>query len=403
MVYMIYVGEFSNIIQYYSFRSFAYYSKIIELEHPIFRSCEAKFLRQLVGCLQLHTHVKGMYVVKEKEITDSLYIVHTGRVLESTEDRETTRLYFAGETFGTSQILTLCLKDWEHLLDHFPNSRDVIEKSFIRHDDKPDDTSGHHRRRVTIVNDRQSYDNGKDMPEPNNATLNITDPTIKHEHEVTQAFNAKELLNAPESLNEVDLNDDQLINKLDTGRRRSSETPEAFNDALLLNEEEEATEALLAKIESPENNVLENNINSTEPPENDLNKQNLDYSVHLHSVDEYFMERYELPHTSSQADDASEELSNEPTSTMRMKQGFHVRYGETDETVRKSSDEYHELKPIRIHSTESRDDKTLDSDVYPNKNTDIDILSIASNDTYVSESQTDQEKDKIIKKKLKED
>ncbi|XP_050685622.1 uncharacterized protein LOC126980035 [Leptidea sinapis] len=364
-----------------------------------------------------------MYVVKEKEITDSLYIVHTGRVLESTEDRETTRLYFAGETFGTingfehnlpyshtyvtvlqSQILTLCLKDWEHLLDHFPNSRDVIEKSFIRHDDKPDDTSGHHRRRVTIVNDRQSYDNGTDMPEPNNATLNITDPTIKHEHEVTQAFNAKELLNAPESLNVVGLNDDQLINKLDTGRRRSSETPEAFNYALLLNEEEEATEALLAKIESPENNVLENNINSTEPPENDLNKQDLDYSVHLHSVDEYFMERYELPHTSSQADDiASEELSNEPTSTMRMKQGFHVRYGETDETVRKSSDEYHELKPIRIHSTESRDDKTLDSDVYPNKNTDIDILSIASNDTYVSESQTDQEKDKIIKKKLKED
>lgn len=46
------------------------------------------------------TDVADMFVVKENEITGSMYIVHVGRVKESCEKSITTRSYYPGEFFG---------------------------------------------------------------------------------------------------------------------------------------------------------------------------------------------------------------------------------------------------------------------------------------------------------------
>ncbi|KAF9796775.1 hypothetical protein SFRURICE_012584 [Spodoptera frugiperda] len=205
MVFMIYVGELSNIIQYQSYRSFSFYSKYLELQkflknnrvsqnlvtivnkytlhlwrekrglqiphflkeaplslrlrimsaaylhhitrHHIFEECEPAFLRQMVGCLKLYTYNEGMYVVKESEITDAMYVIHTGKVRETSEEDTDVgaRVYPAGSYFGVgllrntpythsyqtvtkSQVLTLKLDDWEYLLNHFPESKKSIHK-----------------------------------------------------------------------------------------------------------------------------------------------------------------------------------------------------------------------------------------------------------------------------------
>lgn len=50
-----------------------------------------------------------MYVVKESEITDSMYLVHTGKVMETSEDQMevSSRVYPSGSYFGVvSLILT---------------------------------------------------------------------------------------------------------------------------------------------------------------------------------------------------------------------------------------------------------------------------------------------------------
>ncbi|XP_072937279.1 uncharacterized protein [Epargyreus clarus] len=216
LVYMIYVGEFSNLIQYQSFRSFSYYCKYLELQeflknnrvsknlvkmvnkyslhlwresrgvqvpnflenapnclklkvmsaaylhhltgHYIFGCCEPAFLRQLVGCLKLYIYNKGTYVVKQHEITNAMYILHTGRVVATCENDRTSKVYYSGEFFGVvhgltsdyphthsyqsiskAQILTLRLEDWEYLLSHFPNSKECIYKS-LTYDDGSTDT-----------------------------------------------------------------------------------------------------------------------------------------------------------------------------------------------------------------------------------------------------------------------
>ncbi|KAG6452968.1 hypothetical protein O3G_MSEX007890 [Manduca sexta] len=206
MVYMVYVGEFSNIIQYQSFRSFSFYCMYLELQeflknnrvsknlvamvnnyslhlwreargmqepyflktapqclrlrimsaaylyhltkHHIFEECEPAFLRQLVGCLQLFTYNENMFVVKESEITDAMYFVHTGRIQETKESSDKPhRVYPAGSYFGVtqglicdtpythsymtitkSQVLTLHLGDWVYLMKHFPASKAAIQK-----------------------------------------------------------------------------------------------------------------------------------------------------------------------------------------------------------------------------------------------------------------------------------
>ncbi|KAH9636179.1 hypothetical protein HF086_007131 [Spodoptera exigua] len=206
MIVMVYVGEFSSIIQYQSYRSSGFYSKYLELQefmknnrvsnylvtivnkytlhlwrenrglqiphflkdaplslrlrimsaaylhhitrHHIFEECEPAFLRQLVGCLKLYTYNEGMYVVKESEITDAMYVIHTGKVRETCEEMDASaRVYPAGSYFGImqgllrntpythsyetvikSQVLTLKLDDWEYLLKQFPDSKDAIHK-----------------------------------------------------------------------------------------------------------------------------------------------------------------------------------------------------------------------------------------------------------------------------------
>ncbi|KAI8427393.1 hypothetical protein MSG28_001946 [Choristoneura fumiferana] len=206
MVYMVYVGEFSNIIQYTSFRSFSYYSKYLELQeflknnrvsttlvklvnrysvhlwreargeqmphfliiaprclklkvmsaayldelrkHPVFMKCEPDLLRQLVGHFRQYYYDEDMYVVKEGEITDSMYLVHTGKVEERSgchSQTEISKIYTPGEYIGVglvrdqpfpysyrtlikSQVLTLRLEDWEYLLEHFPASKAAINK-----------------------------------------------------------------------------------------------------------------------------------------------------------------------------------------------------------------------------------------------------------------------------------
>ncbi|CAH2243922.1 jg24041 [Pararge aegeria aegeria] len=162
MMYMIYVGELSNIIQYKSFRAFKFYSKHLELQNFVFKDCEPAFLRQLVGFMKLYTYTEDMYVVKEGEITDSMYIMHTGRVREISESQS--KSYQAGEHFGLlqgllhnlpyrnsyitatkAQVLTLFLNDWEDLLKHFPKSRNAINKHIVPNIDGDfygDDKSG---------------------------------------------------------------------------------------------------------------------------------------------------------------------------------------------------------------------------------------------------------------------
>ncbi|XP_047041519.1 uncharacterized protein LOC124645707 [Helicoverpa zea] len=219
MVFMVYVGEFSNIIQYTSYRSFSFYSKYLELQefmknnrvsqhlvnivnkytlhlwrenrgfqephflvhaplslrlrvmsaayyhhitrHHIFEECDAGFLRQLVGCLRIYTYNEGMYVVKESDITDAMYVIHTGKVKETCEEMDiSARVYPAGSYFGIIQgllrntpythsyqtvikscVLTLQLDDWEYLLKHFPDSRDAIHKHMRQLGDDDTDKS----------------------------------------------------------------------------------------------------------------------------------------------------------------------------------------------------------------------------------------------------------------------
>ncbi|XP_049867031.1 uncharacterized protein LOC126367521 [Pectinophora gossypiella] len=212
MIYMIYVGEFSNVIHYSSFRCFQFYSKYLELQeflrnnrvasnlvlltkayslhlwrearglqmphflksapdvlrhrlmsaaylhhlnaHPLFQDCESAFLRQLTGYLEPFYYNDGMYVVREGEITNSMYFIHQGQVLEVDEDlEEIIQVYKKDQNFGTvqglhrdtpfklsyktiikSQVLTLSLDKWEYLLTHFPESKDKIYKNFTKED-----------------------------------------------------------------------------------------------------------------------------------------------------------------------------------------------------------------------------------------------------------------------------
>ncbi|CAH0404565.1 unnamed protein product [Chilo suppressalis] len=216
LLYMIFVGEFSNMIQFSLYRCFSFYSKYLELQeflknnrvsknlvsmvneyslhlwresrgmqvpcflqaapqalrlrimsatymhhltqNPVFKECEPAFLRQLVGCLQLYTYDEGLYVVRKTEITDSMYMIHNGRVQEITSSPQEDIVYKSSEYFGLeqglfydtpfpnsyrtvikSQVLTLKLGDWAYLLKHFPKTKNSIYKHFNRYDDSSND------------------------------------------------------------------------------------------------------------------------------------------------------------------------------------------------------------------------------------------------------------------------
>ncbi|XP_045515115.1 uncharacterized protein LOC123708449 [Pieris brassicae] len=543
MIYMIYVGEFSNIIQYYSFRSFGYYCKIIELQeflknnrvsqnlvklvhkyslhlwsesrgvqlpeflinapnclkldvmsaaylyhldaHPIFRNCEPVFLRQLVGCFKLFTYSKGLYVVKENERTDSLYFVHSGRVLETSEQNSITRLYFAGESFGAlhglvhnvpythsyitvmnSQVLSLCLNDWEHLLQHFPDSKEVIEKSLTRDDNSPDDKieKGKKERRVTIfhdfkdsseaniqrsgkskpfsnkkskeatesqdqssddinrwpLNNRQSlveqhlhtYEPSKEVPFAIKSSENIstvdrkkiesavklTDQDVLNEEEAAEELLARmeavndstqENIDSLPSIGNITLNRDILNANLDVKQmksvavdRKKIESAVKLTDQDVLNEEEEAAEALLARMEAV-NESTQENIDSLPSIGNitlnrDISNANLDVKQ-MKSVDEYILGRYgeytSVTDSSKNIEEVTDATFDDPTSTSRLQQSMHVRYDEISVT-KSSSIELHELKPMRDLTTDERNFKSLDSDIDPNTTNEDDNKSV---------------------------
>ncbi|XP_045535776.1 uncharacterized protein LOC106712743 [Papilio machaon] len=252
MVFLIYVGEFSNIFQHQSFRSFEFFCKYLELQEylknnrvsknlvklvnkyclhvwresrgvqvphflrtapqclrlrlmsaafidhltnsAVFRNCEPAFLRQLVGCLQLYTYNEGMFVVRQHEITDSMYFIHTGRVSESSEEGSTTKVYYHGNCFGVMQglthdlqyshsyltitkcqILTLNLNNWEGLLKHFPESNDSIfsPSSFVdgppgKKDKKMSKDKSDRKVHIVNTNDQPPSDNTATSTEPMN-------------------------------------------------------------------------------------------------------------------------------------------------------------------------------------------------------------------------------------------
>ncbi|XP_063543214.1 uncharacterized protein LOC134751699 [Cydia strobilella] len=219
---VVYVGEFSNIVHYASFRAFSYYAKFLELQdflknnrvspalitlvnkyavllwreargeqlpkfladaplclklkvmcqaykdvgdqHPVFKSCEPALLRLMVGYLRQYYYDGNMYVVKQGEITNSMYLVQSGEVQEISENYDDyedqgvkRRIFTTGEYFGIeqglirdkpydysyrttskSQVLTLLLDDWEYLLQHFPDSKKLIDDYQSSHRSKDD-------------------------------------------------------------------------------------------------------------------------------------------------------------------------------------------------------------------------------------------------------------------------
>lgn len=50
-----------------------------------------------------------MYVVKQNEITDSMYMIHRGTVEEIAEDEIQTQLLHDGDNFGIVSVLFLAL------------------------------------------------------------------------------------------------------------------------------------------------------------------------------------------------------------------------------------------------------------------------------------------------------
>ncbi|XP_049867017.1 uncharacterized protein LOC126367515 [Pectinophora gossypiella] len=204
LIYMLYVGEFSNVIHYQAYRCFSFFTKFLEMQefllrnrvspnliklaksyslylwresrgyqspqfvveapqvlkekimsaafmrhldnHPIFGKCEHPLRRQVVACMKPYYYEDGMYVVKEGEMPAAMFFVHRGSVQELDEEMEQElKLYKPGEFFGTlqglhhdiaytltytantrSQVLMLCLDDWEFLLPHYPVSNLII-------------------------------------------------------------------------------------------------------------------------------------------------------------------------------------------------------------------------------------------------------------------------------------
>ncbi|XP_045511030.1 uncharacterized protein LOC123705953 [Colias croceus] len=505
MIYMIYVGEFSNIIQYYSFRSFGYYCKIMELQeflknnrvsrnlvnlvhkysihlwtesrgvqlpiflkkapnciklevmsaaylhhlcaHPIFRQCEPVFLRQLVGCFQLYTYNKGMPVVKENERTDSMYFVHSGRVLETCESDSTTRLYFAGESFGTiyglihnlpyaysyitvmkSQVLSLCLGDWINLLSHFPDSREIIEKSLKFDDSSPGSKPDRSRkeRKVTIAENTVRI-----TPEKPSTSETKTEEALLHEEKQQtildylppiEPLDHDETVDLPENYlwptdnRRHSLEDEKTLTEatdndqldLEVTQSESTDLPKInITDQDLLNEEvQEATDALLAKLEGTDTSTDEKRRTRSfviEKLKREISEGILEELTHMKSVEDYILERYgedtiveEPTETTVGVDDV------QPTSTARLKHSVHVRYGENTEDTKHATLDSHEIKPIRDLSTNEKNFNSLDSDIDPNVVIETD--SMESTETLMdsdSESSIGEEIINLKKKKKK--
>ncbi|CAH3852726.1 unnamed protein product [Pieris brassicae] len=365
-----------------------------------------------------------------------------------------------------SQVLSLCLNDWEHLLQHFPDSKEVIEKSLTRDDNSPDDKieKGKKERRVTIfhdfkdssegniqrsgkskpfsnkkskeatesqdqssddinrwpLNNRQSlveqhlhtYEPSKEVPFAIKSSENIstvdrkkiesavklTDQDVLNEEEAAEELLARmeavndstqENIDSLPSIGNITLNRDILNANLDVKQmksvavdRKKIESAVKLTDQDVLNEEEEAAEALLARMEAV-NESTQENIDSLPSIGNitlnrDISNANLDVKQ-MKSVDEYILGRYgeytSVTDSSKNIEEVTDATFDDPTSTSRLQQSMHVRYDEISVT-KSSSIELHELKPMRDLTTDERNFKSLDSDIDPNTTNEDDNKSV---------------------------
>ncbi|XP_046961236.1 uncharacterized protein LOC124530912 [Vanessa cardui] len=425
MMFMVYVGELSNIIQYQSFRSFNFYSSYLELQeflknnrvsknlvslvnkyslhlwrdsrglqvphflhtapycfklkvmsaaylyhlndHQIFKGCEPAFLRQLVGLLQLYTYNEGMFIVKNSEITDSMYFIHTGRVTEITPGSNKTKLFYEGESFGElqgliydtpymrsyktsirSQILTLCLRDWKDLLKHFPRSKKNISK-FLKTDDSADDGF-----------------NGDDGPNGSKGGVNSM---IKDDDSSTNAPTLPLVSFLSNLAQDITTNKSTILDNFDTppgpsnflksltaeksAEKISSKSSEELEDSL-----SEVSQAAL-KIEDSDLLIDYMNMDVTEPNIDDdetkiRHKQYVEKqksSRAMQSVEDYIIEKHGYS-------DAANSQDVQPK-----KRKVRVRYRETNLSPRQQ--ENYELKPIINMTVDERNLKSLDSDMQP--------------------------------------
>nr|XP_026490492.1 uncharacterized protein LOC113396668 [Vanessa tameamea] len=445
MMFMVYVGELSNIIQYQSFRSFNFYSSYLELQeflknnrvsknlvslvnkyslhlwrdsrglqvphflktapycfklkvmsaaylyhlndHQIFKGCEPAFLRQLVGLLQLYTYNEDMYVVKNSEITDSMYFIHSGRVTEISTGSNKTKLFHEGESFGEiqgliydtpylrsyktaiqSQILTLCRRDWEDLLKHFPRSKDNIYK-FLKTEDSVDDGFNGDDRPDGSKNgvnsmkkdDSPSYPPTLPLPlvsSEKSSFLSTSTEDKSTRNEISDKFDTPP---GPSNIHRSETVEKLYADKIspessfsNVAKPKSEELlPQAMDDSL-----SDSSKTVL-KVEDSDLLIDYENMDITEslPHDNEKKKKHKQYinqhknSRAMQSVEDYIIEKHGYSEAASSQDIQS------------TKRKIRVRYRENNSSPRLQ--ENYELKPIINMTADERNLKSLDSDMQP--------------------------------------
>lgn len=122
-------------------------------QHFLFKKTHVDFLRQLVAQLELCVFLPGMYITTKGSIDNSIYFIQEGEVVvyELKGRTEVELLTLGpGKSFGevqglyslphdktykarfTTRILILHKKNWYHLLQWFPASKEQIEEQAAR-------------------------------------------------------------------------------------------------------------------------------------------------------------------------------------------------------------------------------------------------------------------------------
>ncbi|CAH2065836.1 unnamed protein product, partial [Iphiclides podalirius] len=160
MLFMIYVGEVSNIIQYQSYRSFDFYCKYLELQDFLRNNRVSKNLVKLVNRYSLHLwrESRGVQVPHflktaphclRLRLMSASFMQHLRNLQGLVRELPYTNSY---RTITKCQILTLRLNDWEDLLKHFPRSKRTIYENLDFDDSAPKASKHKKERRVTIIN-----------------------------------------------------------------------------------------------------------------------------------------------------------------------------------------------------------------------------------------------------------
>ncbi|XP_069354653.1 uncharacterized protein [Maniola hyperantus] len=459
MLYMIYVGELSNIIQYKSFRSFKFYSKHLELQeflknnrvsknlvavvnkyslhlwrnsrglqlphflvtapnclklrimsaayqhhltnHILFKDCEPAFLRQLVGFMKLYTYTEDMFVVKEGEITDSMYLIHTGRVRKICENSNKSRSYYVGEIFGQlqgllpdlpfahsyvtttkSQVLTLHLNDWADLLKHFPISENAIYKHIESYRD--DNFYGDHKKGPK-GHPFRSDDHPPSSPTTEPSTSRSSpSPSVQIGRVRKQK---SEVFSPPPGPSQTNIRS-QSIDKpymwptstrysnsnLDSARSNQPsrkvgiETLEDENKTNLTQQPMPSTSRKATVTDNINERKISNESFTLEEHHKKLEKieQRQKSPSEVKSVEDYIQEQKRKGAQSWIDNKISSKSSTQrfkgitPSKTLK-KRKPHVRYDETIPVLHPV--EMHELKPIRDLTAEERNLRSLDSDM----------------------------------------